>query len=330
MNILYTCDNNYIWIMGISMISLFENNRNVEILDVYLLAENISTENKKTLREIAQNYDRKLHVIDVPKLDIPDVLLSQRWPISAFTRLFSGELLPNDLEKILYLDCDTIIKGDISKIEGIDMENSVFCGVKDCISRAYKKNIGLSNNDVYVNAGVLYINLIKLRKLDIPIEIEKFLNRYKSYINYADQDILNGIFVNKISVLEPNYNIMTIASVYGYDDIIRLRKPTNYYSKVELEKAILNPIIIHYTTNMLTIRPWYINSDHPFRDEFIRYFNNSPWKNKVLSEFSHTNNEAKIVGLIQNFPKNIANQILGFIHSYIKPRFIKIKARLYS
>lgn len=326
MNILYTCDNNYIWIMGISMISLFENNKNVENLDVYLLAENISKENKAALLKIAQNYERKLLVIDVPKFDIPDVLLSQRWPISAFTRLFSGELLPNNLDKILYLDCDTIIKGDISKIEDIDMGNSVFCGVKDCIGRAYKKNLGLLNNDVYVNAGVLYINLIKLRKIDVPMEIEKYLKRYKSYINYADQDILNGIFVNKISILEPSCNIMTIASVYEYDDIIRLRKPTNYYSKVELEKAVSNPIIIHYTTNMLTIRPWFSNTNHPFAQEFMEYFELSPWKDKKLSQFNFVSKESKVIKLLQIIPDIIAFYILGIIHSKLKPLYIKLRA----
>lgn len=46
MKVMYTCDNNYVWLMGISVISLFENNKHVKELKVYLLGEKISKENK--------------------------------------------------------------------------------------------------------------------------------------------------------------------------------------------------------------------------------------------------------------------------------------------
>ena len=47
MKVMYTCDNNYVWLMGISTISLFENNKGIKDLKVYLLGENISEDNKK-------------------------------------------------------------------------------------------------------------------------------------------------------------------------------------------------------------------------------------------------------------------------------------------
>ena len=121
MNILYTCDDNYIWLMGISVISLLKNNRHIAKIDIYVLGEKISTENKKLLELISRKYARSINVIDVPDLDIPDTLVSARWPISAFTRLYAGQLLPNNLEHVLYLDCDTIIRGDISELDCPDM-----------------------------------------------------------------------------------------------------------------------------------------------------------------------------------------------------------------
>ena len=51
MNVLYTCDDNYVWLMGISTISLFENNKTIEDLQVYLLGDNISQENKDKLKK---------------------------------------------------------------------------------------------------------------------------------------------------------------------------------------------------------------------------------------------------------------------------------------
>lgn len=328
MNILYTCDNNYIWIMGISMISLFENNKAQEHLKVYLLGDRISDDNRKILKQIANRYSRECIVIDVPELKIPDVLISTRWPISAFTRLFSGILMPEEIEKVLYLDCDTIIKQNISDIWNIDMKDNIFYGVKDCIGKKYKENVGIDGDGVYINAGVLLINLDRLRKIAVLEEIDKYLSKYKSYINYADQDILNGIFSSKIGVLKPEYNVMTLISVYDYDEVMNLRFPTNYYTKNEIEKCETSPKVIHYTTCMLNVRPWFLNTNHPHAKEFFKYMKLSPWKNSLLDTFEFNSKNLKVVSIIQKLPDKVANRILGLIHAKLKPLYIRYKAEM--
>ncbi|WP_279123854.1 glycosyltransferase family 8 protein [Holdemania filiformis] len=325
MNVLYTCDDNYIWLMGISVISLFENNRQMSELNVYLLGENISDKNKQKLEEIGQKYNRKTFVINVLQLDIPSTLISARWPLSAFTRLYAGQLLPNNIKSVLYLDCDTIVKGDVSELEVLDISQNVFLGVKDCIGGQYKRNIGLEAEDNYVNAGVLIINLEELRKIDIKKILEKYMLSYAGLINYADQDVLNGVFHNQIGILDPKFDVMTIDVVHTYKEILALRKPTNFYSQVELENAVINPSIIHYTTNMRVIRPWYCNSNHPLKSEFVFYLNISPWKDKELSKMLFTSRESKIIGIIDVLPSKISYALLGLIHATVKPLFIRMK-----
>ncbi|MBP1863028.1 glycosyltransferase family 8 protein [Clostridium tetanomorphum] len=328
MNVLYTCDNNYIWIMGISMISLFENNKAQKRLNVYLLGDCISEDNKKILQMIATKYERKCFIIDVPKLDIPEVLISQRWPISAFTRLFSGQLLPIELDRILYLDCDTIIEGDISPLDNFDMQGKVLCGIKDCIGKTYKQNIGLPGDGLYVNAGVLLLDLNKLREIDILKEIKKYLNKYTSIINYADQDILNGVFSSVAGVLSPEYNVMTLLAVYSYEDVKKLRFPTNFYTKKEVENAVKHSKIIHYTTCMLNVRPWFSNSRHPYVNEFAKYKAISPWADVELTEFKFKSKVSKVVAIVQKLPYCLAIRILGLIHAELKPLYIRVKANL--
>lgn len=327
MNIMYTCDNNYVWIMGISVISLFENNKNCSDLNVFLLGENISKENKDILNRIAEEYCRKIFVIDVPKLDIPDTLVSARWPLSAFTRLFSGILLPKEIDKILYLDCDTIICGDITELDGIDFKGKMVCGVLDCISGTYKKNIGLTLDNPYINAGVLLFDVNELRKLDIKNTIDSYMKKYMKLINYADQDILNGMFKGEIGILNPKFDVMTIDVVHSYKEIKTLRKPTAFYSEEELLKGIRDRRIIHYTTNMRVVRPWFTNTDHPLASEFRKYMEMSPWKDKVLADMIFSSKEAKIIGVIEKLPKKLAYSLLGLIHTKMKPWVIKIKAR---
>lgn len=314
--------------MGISAVSLFENNKHIKELTIYLLGEKICGKNKDILKIIADKYKRKIIIIDVPKIDIPQSLVSSRWPLSAFTRLYAGQLLPESINKILYLDCDTIVKGNIEDLELIKLDSNLFWGTKDCIGSIYKKNIGLKKNCAYINAGVLLINLKELRKVDIKYVIDRYMSQFQRSVNYADQDILNGVFWNRIGTLKPEYDVMTINAVYTYEEITALRSPTNFYTKQELERAVREPIIIHYTTNMTTIRPWFKNTDHPFADEFRKYMFLSPWKGKELSDMVFDSKESKIIAAIINvFPKRASYRILGLLHSKLKPLYIRFKAK---
>lgn len=323
---MYTCDDNYVWLMSISTISLFENNKKIEELKVYLLGENISWENKNELKKIGDKYEREIEVIDVPKLNIPASLVSVRWPLSAFTRLFSGQILPDDVDKILYLDCDTIILGDISELDNIQFNGNIIMGVKDCISGTYKENVGLDKNSPYINAGVILFDMNALKNIAINEKIEAYMNKYIKFINYADQDILNGIFKGYIGELNPKFDVMTIDVVYTYEEIKKLRRPTNFYKKIEWEAAISNPAIIHYTTNMKVIRPWFSNTDHPMANDFKKYMAMSSWKDKKLTEMVFDSKEVKIITIIMNLPKKLAYNILGIIHAELKPRYIRMKA----
>lgn len=327
MNVLYTCDNNYVWLMGISVISLCENNLSMSEINIYLLGENISDENKKILCSIAEHYNRTIIVIDVPKIDIPKSLVSARWPLSAFTRLYSGQLLTNEIKKVLYLDCDTIISGSIEKLEDFDISDYVVYGVKDCIGSSYKRNIGLKSDAQYVNAGVLLFNLENLRKLDIKQIIDCYMAKYERLINYADQDILNGVFKGKIGTLDPKYNVMTIDAAHTYKEIETLRKPTNFYTEQELRKAVNFPAIIHYTTNMRVVRPWFKNTNHPYAEEFRKYWKMSPWNNREFKVMQFTSKESKIIGMIMKLPNRLAYSTLGLIHSEIKPLVIRLKSK---
>ena len=326
MKVMYTCDNNYVWLMGISTISLFENNKDLKELKVYLLGENISEENKNELKKIGDKYGKEVEVIDVPKLTIPPSLVSARWPISAFTRLFSGVILPDGIDRILYLDCDTIITGDISELEDVEFNGNIAMGVKDCIGGTYKKNVGLDEDSPYINAGVILFDMKALRKIDIHTDIENYMNKYEKLINYADQDILNGMFKGRIGELNPKFDVMTIDIVHTYEEIQKLRRPSNFYKKEELEDATINPVIIHYTTNMLVVRPWFTNSDHPFAGEFKKYMGMSVWKDRELKEAVFGSKEAKTIRLIMILPKSLAYYLLGLIHAELKPRYIKMRA----
>ena len=327
MNVLYTCDDNYVWLMGISMLSLFDNNQTMDDITVYLIGDRISDVNKSALESLASSYHRRCIVIDLPDLEIPQNLISSRWPQSAFSRLYAGEILPSHLDKVLYLDCDTIVLQPLDELDAIDIREYAACGVKDCISPAYRDNIGLATDDLYVNAGVLLLNLKKMRQLNIPKQIEIFVKRYGSTICYADQDILNGVLRGELGTLPAQYGVMTLEFMYPYEDIMKLRRPVGYYSKTEISAAVKSPIILHFTTCMLHARPWYLNSDHPKKHEFLRYQAMSEWHTKTLTVMHPTLGiKNKTLCAIHKLPYWLRIRILGILHAWMYPQVVKLKA----
>jgi len=314
--------------MGISMISLFDTNKNCEELSVYLLGDHISEESKRTLESIALKYQRRFNLIDVPELNIPEKLSSNRWPKSAFTRMFAGELLPAEVSKAIYLDCDTIISGDIQGMEAYIKEDVAISGVKDCVSRPYKAKIGIGKDGSYINAGVLAMNIKKLREFDIRKMIADFVDKYEPAISYADQDILNGIFKGKFGILPPQYDLMTLVSVYTYKELKLLRRPDNYYSEEEIKECKNNPKIIHFTTCMLNIRPWCEGSKHSYAWMFDKYKAMSPWASGPKAKANFDAGEYKVIKRILSLPSAVSYRLLGLIHAYLRPYYIIFTSKI--
>lgn len=325
MNVIYTCDDNYIWIAGISMYSLFEHNMEMKSIHVYLLGDNVSYKNKQLLKGISDQYHRDFDAIDVPDLDIPPALMTQRWPRSAFTRLYSAQLLPPSVDKALYLDCDTIVTGDLMELENYDMHEYVIAGVKDCVSKYYKRNIGVDDFFPYINAGVLLMDIRKLGKINMSQRIETFLGKYSKKMFYADQDVLNGIFKGHFGILNPKYDVMTLLFSHSYKELQILRCPANYYSKEQIQFAVNHPAIIHFTTCMLNIRPWFEGSQHPYAHEFEKYWSMSPWAPVKKKPMIFKTKEAKVLKVIFKFPRPVAIFFLGWLHTKVRPMLNKLK-----
>ena len=328
MNVMYASDDNYAWLMGVSMVSLFENNRESREINVYLFGDKISQENETKLYQAANNYGRKLEIIDVNKLELPEKLYSGRYPKSAFSRLFAFDLLPKEIDRVLYLDCDIIVDGNIEELYEHEMEDKIIWAVKDCVSKAYKQKIGIRGDDVYINTGVMLMNLRKMRMFPMVERITDFVEQYAGVMDYADQEIINGIFQGEFGILPPQWNVMTQFNQYSYRQLKWIRHPHHYYSAEEIEYAKRHARMFHYTTCMLNVRPWFGNSRLNNAHVFNRYLRISPWHGVVKKEMDFSDKKYKTMKLLGLLPEPMTNFCLGMIHAYLKPYYSILKVKL--
>ena len=279
----YNADNNYAKYLGISMLSLFETNKDFKEIDVYIMDCGISDTNKEKLLGIGDEYGRKIFFVSMKDF-ISGLKLNmgpKKIAIAAYARLFISSVIPDKYDKVLYLDCDTIILDNQSSLWKTDLKDFFAAGVRDTVERYAVTRIGLTKRDLYVNAGVLLVNLSAWRKHNIQKAFLDFIEKFGGNVPFHDQGIINGVCGKRIFALSPRYNVTSNMFTFTSDSIRKIYYMDSYYSEKKLTEARKNPAILHFTTGLVG-RPWEENCTHPKKDEFIKAAEKSPWKDDPL------------------------------------------------
>ena len=264
-HIVYATDDNFAEILGVSLVSLYENSKDVDDIIVYVLDSGISDENIKKLKSLPKKYSRSdlsfIKATDISKELSMNVNLD-RGSLSQYARLFVSSVLPAKLDRVLYLDCDIIINKSISELWNLDIKGKTIAALKDAFSKQYRKNIDLEPDDIMFNSGVMLIDLDKWRRENIESKLLEFIRKKNGKIQQGDQGALNAILSKETFCLEPRFNSVTIFYDFSYEEMMVYRKPVDFYPREEIELAVREPSIIHYTTSFLSKRPWYKDCEH--------------------------------------------------------------------
>ncbi|MEE9362039.1 MAG: glycosyltransferase family 8 protein [Cellulophaga sp.] len=311
-NIAYSCDNAYVEHTGISIISLLENNKEINSINIYFIEKDVSQENINKLKEITAQYKRKFIII--PFKDIcKDLKINTlgRHIETVYAKLFFSRI--EDIDKILYIDSDTVINSSIAEFWEIDLADNLLAGVETYTVDA-KKELNLSKSDTFINDGVTLINLKEFRKQNIEQKFIECIASYDGNPPVLSEGVINKVCKGKLKTLHPKYNLMSGFFTYKKNHFLDMNE---YYSKAVIKEAIQKPVIIHYLSAFFN-RPWDINCTHPMKDRYLYYKSISCWKNLPLQ-----NNKIGLgLRTISLLYKYLPNAPLDFIR-FIKNMVIK-------
>ncbi|MDY3002436.1 MAG: glycosyltransferase family 8 protein [Romboutsia timonensis] len=313
LHIVYSSDDNYAQHTGVSIVSLLENNKHFKNIFIYIIDNKISDKNRNKLLEIIDKYNRNIEFIEFEKYKTK-LNLDMEWDISisSYARLFLSSMLPNNVDKVLYYDCDTVIEGKLDDIWNIDLDKFYVAGVQDTISNKTKESVGIPSKYKYINAGMLLVNLKMWRESRVEDKFIDFINNYNGRVNHHDQGVINGVLYKNIKILPPKFNLMTVFYTMKREDIIKYYKiETEFYSQEEINESLNDEIYIHYTPGF-TSRPWIKGCRHPRKHLYWKYLEISPWKDyKYIKDNSRL--QIKIINFIyRNIPFNIADKFITF------------------
>lgn len=247
MNILVTLNANYLEPLRVMLKSLFLNNPG-ETFTIYLMHASLNAGEVDSLSGYVEDHGSRLEVIKVGEDCFADAPVLLHYTKEMYFRLLAYRLLPQDMDRILYLDPDILVINPIRELYETDLDGYLYAAAyHDVISvkeinklRLYPYGI-----NAYYNSGVLLMNLGQLRQVADEQEIYRFVEENRAKLIMPDQDILNALYAKQIKSLDEK--------LYNYD--------ARYYSYYKLtsngfydmDQVINHTVILHFCGKK---KPW--------------------------------------------------------------------------
>ena len=284
MNILYTLNDKFVPQVSASICSICENNKDIEEINFYLISKEITDENKAKLQDFIKSYGRNVTIKELGDIKqyFDFEFDTTGWNPIVLARLILDKFLDESIDKVLYIDGDTIVRGSLKELWHTDLgDNILAASIEPTVDSKRKENLGLDKYPYY-NAGVLLINLNKWRKEKAGKIILDYYKANNGRLFANDQDAINAALAGKIYTLLPKYNFYNIFYQYPYKFLKKLMGTVEYFDKDEFEKCVENPVIIHYLGEE---RPWRIGNNHKYKNDYVESLNKTPWKDCLNSMF---------------------------------------------
>lgn len=327
-HIVYASDDKFAEILGVSLVSLYENSKDMDDVVVYVLDSGITDENKQKLRSVCMSY-RRSEIIFIQGKNISEKLSMDvsvdRGSLSQYARLFVSSDLPEELSRVLYLDCDIIVNRSIRELWNLNLHGKTIGALMDAFSKYYRANIGLLENDVIFNSGVMLIDLNKWKQDEVEKKVINFISSKQGKIQQGDQGALNAVLSHDTYCFEPQFNSVSIFYDFSYKDMLIYRRPPKFYSEKQIREAVKNPTIIHFTTSFLSKRAWMKGCQHRYVDEWLRYKEMSPWRDNELWDDNRPQWKQFGVKVYKKLPKSLSIRIASLMQVYGRPLLNKLK-----
>lgn len=266
-NICFATDDNYVPHLNVTIKSLLCNRNRKFSYDIIVLCTDITDENRNVL-EKHNDVDGKVSIrmVDVSAYIAEFKNLASGYLSDAtYFRLLILSDLFEEYEKVLYLDSDVIVEGDISELFFANMNAKPIAAVEEVGMRQLsfsKKAVFLNGSEPfnadnyrtdalcmthpegYFNAGVLLFDLQGSRKLFPFSKVQDTLNRAVFF--YNDQDVLNILYDGNVCLLDPEWNYQNCIESF-------VTKRPEIYGPMYAGIVRKSPRIIHFVSSF---KPW--------------------------------------------------------------------------
>jgi lipopolysaccharide biosynthesis glycosyltransferase len=275
--ILLTIDKKYLAPATVTIFSLIDNNPKL-VFKIYLISEGSDPQWLIPLKEMVESKGSEAVVKCVSKAYFENIKINLHFSIATYFRLLAADLI--DEEKLLYLDSDILVLGDIAPLWDLDMDRYPLAAVMDLIVRDFHR-LDLVESQGYFNSGVMMMNLKVWRELDLGEKVLSYIFSNPKNIIYADQCGLNGFLKGNWLRLELKWNLQSPFFDKQYKNLFSI-----WSKEFNLPVSTQNPTIVHFSGNQ---KPWNFRSQHPYKRLYWKYLNSTPFARRFSEDLKISN-----------------------------------------
>lgn len=213
LDVAYSADRNFAPHLATSLVSLFTHNETI-LGKVFILSSDLKKQDFLDCGgSFLSTFSRSIQVVAVPPALVSDRHVSKHISATAYLRFHLPEFLPPETNRVLYLDCDTIIRGSLDELnKEMELRFQEDPSKKPVLATAVRESegrhlqrFGFSDNN-YFNSGVMGINIRAWRAEAISDELERVSRDLGALATWWDQDILNLVLERRWMSLGQEYN----------------------------------------------------------------------------------------------------------------------------
>ena len=229
--------------------------------DAYILHSDLTDGDMETVRAVSDRV--ACHFLPVDPGDFDGFPERSRYPRQIYYRLAAPLLLPDTLDRILYLDVDTLVINPLRELYSMDFAGNYYIActhVREMLTRLNDRRLNVPEGSPYVNTGVMVLNLPALRQnLTMEKIRETALEKVDSFW-LPDQDLLTVLHGDKILLADTQkYNLS--------DRILNLYNANPKNDRHDLDWVRKNTVVIHYCGKNRPWNPHYLGSLGVFYEE---------------------------------------------------------------
>lgn len=263
MNLLVTVSQNYCRYLLVMLKSLFKHNKCV--ITVYLLYSRIDDEMLAKLRKYIEDSGNNFEPVFVGEEVFSDAPVNMYFTKEMYYRLLASKVLPESAERVLYMDPDILVRGSVEEFYNLPFDDNMLIAMPDPPQQMNPKNpdnrphwqrLGLEENAVYVNSGVLLMNLKLMRERNFDVnEIFKIIQEKSNDLIYPDQDAINIYFRDSMKIWK---------NLYNYNPGLQANEVVKWGLSKKYRRRE-NPIIVHFVG---PVKPWSVHYRNKYCFEY--------------------------------------------------------------
>ena len=235
-----------------------------ERYDAYILHSDLTDADMDAVRAVSDRVSCRFLSVDAGDFDgFPE---SSRYPRQIYYRLAAPLLLPEELDRILYLDVDTLVINPLKELYTMDFQGNYYIActhIREALTKLNDRRLNVPDGSPYVNTGVMVLNLPALRENLTMDEIRRTALQKIDSFWLPDQDLLTVLHGDKILLADTHkYNLS--------DRILNIYNANPKNPRHNLDWVRENTVVIHFCGKNRPWKPHYIGQLGVFYEEIVK------------------------------------------------------------